>query len=200
VLVDVLGRLPQHEHELRDLDAALGDGALGITVASGAKAALAEIERDPSAPDGALLQRIGAAFAAANPSTFAALIGGGIIHASGRLGASSLAGSSEIAAWARDVQARIAERGGAAIGDKAILDVLDPSLAALEAAHDRSPIEALDLMIAAVDEATEATTPLQSARGRAAWLRERSAGLKDPGMAAYRALLAELRTTLSERA
>ncbi len=196
LLLDVLDRLPAHAAELRDLDAALGDGDLGITVAAGARAARAAIALDPSATDRTLLGRVGLEFSSANPSTFAALVGGGIIFASGRLDRDTLGDARSIASWANDVQEKIAERGGAQLGDKTILDALAPSIAVLESNADATTSELLDLMLNAVDEAIDETTPLLSAKGRAAWLRERSAGLVDPGMAAYRALLAELRAAL----
>ena len=200
LLLAVLERMPAHSDELRDLDAALGDGDLGITVTAGSQAARAEIARDPSAPDAVLLQRAGAAFAAANPSTFAALVGGGIIAASRTIGAGELAGSAAAADFIAALQERIVERGHAQLGDKTIVDVLDPTVAVLRSGLAGGAVDLLDAMIAVVDVAIAATTSLQSARGRAAWLRERSVGLKDPGMVAYRAFLQELRAVLAARA
>ena len=200
LLLAVLERMPAHSDELRDLDAALGDGDLGITVTAGSQAARAEIARDPSAPDAILLQRAGAAFAAANPSTFAALVGGGIIAASRTIGAGELAGSAAAADFIAALQERIVERGHAQLGDKTIVDVLDPTVAVMRSGLAGGAVDVLDAMIAVVDVAIAATTSLQSARGRAAWLRERSVGLKDPGMVAYHAFLQELRAVLAARA
>lgn len=199
LLLDVLGRLPAHSDELRDLDAALGDGDLGITVSLGSTAAATAIDGDPGASDRALLQRIGAAFAGANPSTFAALVGGGILFAASRLGEQSLASRAALLQFGRDAAARIAERGGASLGDKTVLDAIVPSLDELERDPELGAIEALDRMIDVVSVVIADTTGLVSARGRAAWLRERSRGRQDPGMTAYLALLTELRAALSER-
>jgi len=196
VLLDVLGRLPAHADELRDLDAALGDGDLGVTVAAGSAAAAVEIARDPSATDAVLLQRIGAAFAGANPSTFAALVGGGVIAASTVVTEGGLARPGAPAEFGAAVQQRIAERGHAQVGDKTVLDALDASLSVLRGSRVGA-IETLGAMVAAVDEAVERLTPQRSVRGRASWLQERSIGLRDPGMIAYRTFLVELRSALA---
>ena len=91
-LVDAsLATLAQSVDELRDLDAALGDGDLGITVGKGCdavRAKLAELS-DPSPAD--VLRTAGAAFASANPSTLAALVGGGLLAAA-KEGAQETAG------------------------------------------------------------------------------------------------------------
>ncbi len=195
LLLDVLGRLPRHADELRDLDAALGDGDLGITVSAGATAARAEIARDPGADDATLLRRLGAAFASANPSTFAALVGGGIISASGRVGPAGLTDRAAVLSWARDVAAEIARRGKAEPGDKTVLDAIGPTLDLLSSSTDGTAETAV-AMLAMADAAVAELTTKPSGRGRAAWLRERSIGLKDPGMVAYRDLLADLAEAL----
>lgn len=188
LLLQVLERMPVHADELRELDAALGDGDLGITVASGARAAADAIRADPSAADAVQLRRAGAAFAAANPSTFAALIGGAVVGASGSVG-----DSVDPRALLSTVAARIATRGGAARGDKTVLDALFASADALDAGGG------LNAAITAVETAISASTAWTSRRGRAAWLQERSVGKQDPGMTAYLAFLQELRAAqLSE--
>jgi dihydroxyacetone kinase len=177
LLLDVLGRMPAHADELRDLDAALGDGDLGVTVASGSSAAAEAIARDPSAADDELLRRAATAFASANPSTFAALVGGAVVAASRTLAD----GPWE---FARAVADRIAARGGAARGDKTVLDAISASVDATGPLDDR---------ITAVEATIRESTAWVSARGRAAWLRDRSAGHQDPGMTAYLDFLIELR-------
>lgn len=198
ILLPLLDRLPAHAEHLRTLDAALGDGDLGITVAAGSAAAKAEVVRDPSVDDDIMLQRVGFAFAGANPSTFAALVGGGIVAASKDVARESLTDRRSLATLGRAVAASIADRGGAQLGDKTILDALIPSVEVLESATRQGAVEILDAMVAVVDEAIVVTTGLRSGRGRAAWLRERSIGHIDPGMAAYRVLLVELRGVLAD--
>ncbi len=196
VLLRVLAALPAHAERLRELDAALGDGDLGITVASGAEAAARAIRREPSAPDDVLLRRIGSAFASANPSTFAALVGGALVSASAEV-ADGLVDRAHVAAFARRAFDRIADRGGARLGDKTVLDAIAPSLEVLEAAAEESDAELVEAMAVAAERAIDELTPAPSARGRAAWLQERSRGRQDPGMTAYAVFLRELQAAIA---
>lgn len=179
--------------ELRDLDQALGDGDLGITITLGAGAvieALAEIPQDASPSE--IARACAKAFANANPSTMAALVAGGL-----------LAGSKvwkdvedvDIRAAARFVRAageNIAQRGKTQIGDKTIVDAIMPAADALDAGDDGT--SGLDAAITAAEKAVIDTRSLRSRRGRAAWLQERSIGLQDPGATAMLRFLESWRT------
>jgi dihydroxyacetone kinase len=197
LLLAVMPRLASHADELRELDGALGDGDLGITIASGAAAVADVAARFAAATEAMLLHEAGVAFAAANPSTFAALVGGGVIAAAGRLGPGIRLDGTTMAGFVRTAAARIAERGGAQPGDKTVLDVLLASVGPLAAtAPGEAPSATLERVITAAEAESARLTGARSVRGRAAWLGERSAGLADPGMAAYLALLHELRHVL----
>ena len=185
LLVRSLEAMPAHTEELRDLDAALGDGDLGITVQAGSAAvvkALADLPDDAAMND--VLLAAGQAFSTANPSTFAALTGGGLLA-----GAKTVVGKHEIdkddvLKIGRAVAARITERGKSKVGDKTVLDALVPSLDVLEASNGSAP-EILTEMIATARRQIESTASLQSQTGRAAWVQERSIGHADPGATAY---------------
>lgn len=185
VLDDALGRLAAGADELRDLDAALDDGDLGITVRSGCdavRAALASLDDTATPP--AVLRAAAAAFANANPSTMAALVGGALLAA-----AKSVATVTEIDPQSALVVGRsaansIALRGKAQLGDKTILDALVPSIDAMESAGP-DPVEMLRAGIEAARSGIESTRDRRSMRGRAAWLGERSIGRQDPGATAY---------------
>lgn len=186
-----LARLAESRDELRRLDAALGDGDLGITIEKGCaavRASLAELE-DPSPAD--VLRASAKAFATANPSTFAALTGGGLLAAAKAVADAPELGRDEAATVARAVTDSIAARGKAELGDKTVLDALAPSVEALEAC-DGDDRAALAAMVDAARRGVEETASAESRRGRASWLRERSAGRQDPGATAYLRLLEAL--------
>ena len=168
--------------ELRDLDAALGDGDLGITVTSGCRAVRdALIDLSDDVLPAQVLKTAAGAFAKANPSTMAALVGGALLAAARQLGDATELDREAALAVGRMAAESIATRGKAQVGDKTVLDALVPSLDAMAAAQD-SPLAA---GIGAAREAVQRTRSLQSMRGRAAWLGERSKGLQDPGATAY---------------
>ncbi|RFU48267.1 DAK2 domain-containing protein [Paraburkholderia sp. DHOC27] len=193
-----LSTLPTHADELRELDAALGDGDLGITVQVGSAAV---IKAWAALPDEATLSEAlvaaGKAFSTANPSTFAALIGGGLLAAAKTVTGKDALGKAEALDIGRAVAARIAERGKSKLGDKTVLDALVPSLDTLEAT-DGNAAQVLAAMIDTAKQQVVATTDLQSQRGRAAWVQERSVGHADPGATAYLRFLEALRGAVGE--
>lgn len=192
VLDDALARLEGDVEELRELDAALGDGDLGITVGKGCAAVRAKLGEldDPSPAD--VLRASGTAFATANPSTLAALVGGGLLAAAGAVGDTTALDRNDLLHVGRAAAGSIQTRGKADLGDKTILDALVPSLDALERT-DGSGAAALDAMIAAARAGVEETAGRQSQRGRASWQGERSIGKADPGATAYTRFLESLR-------
>lgn len=170
--------------ELRDLDAALGDGDLGITAASGAQAviaALATLDDDLTPSD--VAKACAKAFANANPSTMAALVAGALLA-----GSKVWIGTTEVtlAEGIDFTQAginSISTRGKSAQGDKTILDAMIPAVEALRAADDAR--SGLDAAIVGAAKGVAETKEMQSRRGRASWLQERSIGLQDPGATAF---------------
>jgi len=183
------------QEELRDLDAALGDGDLGITVSKGSAAVRAAVTALPDPKPAAVLRAAGSAFASANPSTMAALVGGGLLAAAKAVGDAEDLDRAGAVAAARAAADRIIARGKAEPGDKTILDALLPSLDALEGGGD--DVAALARMVRAAESGVAATTSLVSQRGRAAWVGERGAGHPDPGATAYLRLLQALASSWS---
>ena len=78
-----LAILVESADELRDLDQALGDGDLGITITAGSNAVIAELEKLPAdATPTEIARTCAKAFANANPSTMAALVAGALLSGS----------------------------------------------------------------------------------------------------------------------
>lgn len=181
-LLHLAGEIATHADEFGDLDAMTGDGDLGVTVASGAHAIADVVDALPdNAATSTLLSHAGLAFATANPSTFAALVG------SAMLAAPSAAAIDDSAPVTRATAIRIGQamadeisrRGDAAPGDKTLLDMLLPALTMLDAA---GPIAPADFDAFVASRRTEIAR-MRASRGRAAWQGERSVGQEDPGAA-----------------
>lgn len=169
--------------ELRDLDQALGDGDLGITISAGSAAVITALEQLPTDATPVDIARASAkAFANANPSTMAALVAGALLAGSRVWADTTDVTVSDAQAFAAAAAESIAQRGKTQVGDKTILDGL---AAVSDALVDQSNGEAaLEAAIAAAAHAVETTKELQSRRGRASWLQERSIGIADPGATA----------------
>ncbi|MEE2047580.1 dihydroxyacetone kinase subunit DhaK, partial [Nocardiopsis tropica] len=195
-LVAAMERMPAHAEELRLLDSRLGDGDLGITVSSGAEAvreALLALPEDAHHAD--VLRAAATAFASANPSTFAALTGAGVLAAAAESEELASVSVRDAARLTSAVSRRVRERGGAEPGDKTFVDGLLLVEEALEGADD--PVAAVRAAASAAGRAVEETSGLTSAKGRAAWVGERGAGERDPGSVALLRFLEELRDVLS---
>ncbi|MDA9116882.1 DAK2 domain-containing protein [Pontimonas sp.] len=179
-----LADLATHEVELGDLDAALGDGDLGVTVAAGSKAIIAALETLPdTATPVDIARACAAAFADANPSTLAALVAGGLLAGSKTWDAKDEIGTKDAADFLQAAAESIAKRGRSQLGDKTILDAMYPAATAL--GEGSAGAGALDAALAEAENAVQETKGLKSQRGRASWLQERSIGLQDPGATAF---------------
>lgn len=172
--------LTESNEELRDLDQVLGDGDLGVTVTAGANAiveALPSVSK--TATPGEVARSCAKAFANANPSTMAALVAGGLLAGSKTLSGLSDLSTTNAVEFMRAVADSISQRGKSKVGDKTIIDAIVPAYEALEKSGT------LDAAIEATAKNVINTRKLQSRRGRASWLQDRSIGLQDPGATAF---------------
>jgi len=187
--------LAESEDELRDLDAAVGDGDLGVTVRGGASAARQAMKSlPPAATPAEVLRAVATAISSANPSSFAALAATALLAAARSVATSRSLTRDDVLTMAQQAAAAVAKRGKSVLGDKTVLDALIPSVRALEAATSE---ESLPAMIAAARRGIDETTPNVSRRGRAAWLGERAQGHRDPGAVAYLRFLEALQRATS---
>lgn len=175
--------MPTHEQTLRDLDAQIGDGDLGITVSLGTRA-MADGLADLSGEDpGTALAKSGMAFNRVAASTFGVIFAtmlmsaGKLVRGKDTLAVADLPGMFEAAVEG------VKSRGGAELGEKTVLDVLAPMAATLQvAADDGADVsEAIAVATEACHEALEATKAMVGKHGRAGWFKERTVGVPDPG-------------------
>src|ERR1700683_1025148 len=171
--------------DLSARDGQLGDGDLGITLE---KAFNRLTEIAPTLPDD-----LGKAFAAAaaavtkvSSSSFGTLIATGLMAA-----AKQTIGKTELQPEAlypilKAACQRMSERGSAALGDKTVLDTVDAAARALEP----NPADPAGAVITAVDQTIAFFRDRQSKIGRARIFADRSVGLDDPGVGAFRVMVA----------
>lgn len=169
---------------LRDLDAAVGDGDLGLTVTKGAAAVRHVLEALENPEPSELLAAAGRAFSQANPSTMASLTGAACSGAAKALSRADAFDRRTVTQLVEAAVATVARRGKAEVGDKTVLDPMVASLEALKSAGEEAE-EALSGMVDAARAAVEATSGRVSRRGRPSWVGERGVGHPDPGAVAY---------------
>lgn len=166
------------------LDGKVGDSDLGITMAKSFAAAADTVTAEgPAAGITKLLRSAGAIMAKTAPSTMGTLTATGFLRGAKALEGAAAIGTPEAAAFWRAFATGIAERGKAKLGDKTILDVLDPVAGALEqaAASGLALAPALKQAADAAEAALERTKTMVAQHGKAAAFQEKTVGLQDAG-------------------
>lgn len=181
-----------HAEELTALDQAIGDGDHGLNMKRGFEAVRAEADQFAARPLPDALKGIG--------TKLVMTVGG----ASGPLfGTLAMALGKELpedpdrADFCRGLGKAVdavAARGKSQSGQKTMLDVLYPVLAACNAGASGREIAA------AADAAAEATVPMKALRGRASFLGDRSIGHMDAGARSVALLTRAIVETLGQRA
>jgi dihydroxyacetone kinase-like protein len=168
---------------LTELDAAIGDADHGINMDRGFTAVMARLPSVQEEDIGTILKTVGMALVSTVGGAAGPLYGTFFL----RMGKSAenrfeLTGGDLEAAFAAGVQG-VMERGKAKLGDKTMVDALQPAASALHsglAAGTPAPT-ALAAAVAAAEAGMKATIPMLALRGRASYLGERSIGHQDPG-------------------
>ncbi|WP_179816486.1 dihydroxyacetone kinase subunit DhaL [Allostreptomyces psammosilenae] len=189
---------------LTDLDAAIGDADHGANLDRGYAAVRARLT-DGSAPapatPGEVLVTAGRQLVATVGGASGPLLGTALRRAGRALGDAERVDGARLGEALRAATTGVREMGGAAPGDKTMVDALQPAADAYdeEFARSSSLLAAVRAAATAARRGAEATGPLRARKGRASYLGERSAGHLDPGAVSV-ALLVEALAAVCERA
>jgi dihydroxyacetone kinase len=171
---------------LTELDQAVGDGDLGISLERGAQAVLAALPTTPLDDPAAALTDLALTLQRSLGGTSGPLYAVFLLRAAQSLRSGD---PDTVATWVEAFRvgcAGIATLGGAARGERTMLDALLPAADALTTglATGRSTGELLEDAATAAEEGARATASLQGRRGRSSYLGERVLGHPDPGAVA----------------
>ena len=175
--------------ELNAADGLLGDGDLGITMVRGFREI---IEVRDSLPDdvGMALFQCAKAFTKSSGSSYGTLLATGLMSVAKKKKGQQEIQVEEISALLDDALDAMKQRGKAELGDKTVLDVI---AASSQAAKDQSDgCSVLKAINDAVTNTIDEFRSRQSKIGRARIFSEKSIGLDDPGMLAFRKMLEAL--------
>ena len=175
--------------ELNAADGLLGDGDLGITMVRGFREI---IEVRDSLPDdvGMALFQCAKAFTKSSGSSYGTLLATGLMSVAKKKKAQQEIQVEEISALLDDALDAMKQRGKAELGDKTVLDVIAASSQAAKDQSDGSSV--LKAINDAVTSTIDEFRSRQSKIGRARIFSEKSIGLDDPGMLAFRKMLEAL--------
>jgi len=179
--IDVAVRA-ERDH-LVQLDAAIGDGDHGTNMVRGFEAVVQALDSDGGSPPGKLLILAGRTLVstvggASGPLWGSALRSGGRV-----LGDQVTFDGMELVEVLAAALASVKDLGTAAVGDKTMVDALEPAIDTLRSrlADGVSLDDAMDDAAGAAEAGMRSTIPLQARKGRASYLGERSVGHQDPG-------------------
>ncbi len=175
--------------ELNAADGLLGDGDLGITMVRGFREI---IEVRDSLPDdvGMALFQCAKAFTKSSGSSYGTLLATGLMSVAKKKKGQQEIQVEEISPLLNDALDAMKQRGKAELGDKTVLDVIAASSQAAKDQSDGSSV--LKAINDAVTSTIDDFRSRQSKIGRARIFSEKSIGLDDPGMLAFRKMLEAL--------
>ncbi len=175
----------ENKDYLIDLDSAMGDGDLGLTMSAGFNAAVKSLNDYDGEEIGMALMQSGMAMNNAASSTMGTLVSSAIIRTAKIAKGKAKIDSETYIGMAEAAVQGIMDRGKAKVGDKTILDSLVPAVEALKKGigEGKTIVEAYKEASYAAEEGFERTREMVSQHGRAHYYGEKSKGKLDPGAA-----------------
>ena len=194
VMRNLAENIVANETYFGELDAVVGDGDFGYSLARGFEIVLDQWDSFDRSDPGVFLTKIAAATSARIGGTSGPIWGTAMLRAGVQLKEHPQVEGADVVRALRASIEGIKTRGQADVGDKTLLDALVPAVDTLEAelASGHGPGEIVAAMAKAADEAAENTKTMQAMRGRASYTGERSIGSVDAGAKAVAVLLASL--------
>ena len=188
------GLVAENKDYLSQLDAAIGDADHGANMDRGFQAVLTKKSELEGKDITTVLKTVAMTLLSTVGGASGPLYGTFFLQASSAAGGKSEISAEEFGGLLEKALAGILQRGKAAVGEKTMVDALQPAVETYQATlkSGKPFAEALLAASNAAEKGMESTVPLLAKKGRASYLGERSIGHKDPGAASSVLLLATL--------
>jgi dihydroxyacetone kinase-like protein len=175
-----------NEKYFGDLDAVVGDGDFGYSMARGFELVLADFDGFDRDDIGTFLKKIAVVITSRVGGTSGPLWGTGFLRAGAVAAGKTELTTDDVVAMLRAAIEGIKKRGNSDLGDKTLLDALQPAVDELEKALSDGDTagDAIRKAATTARERADATTEMIAKRGRAAYTGERSIGTLDAGAVA----------------
>jgi len=172
-----------NEKYFGELDAVVGDGDFGYSMARGFELVLSGWDDFDRTDIGTFLKKIAVVITSRIGGTSGPIWGTAFLRAGATAGTADQLEPAQVIAMLRAAIEGIKARGKSDVGDKTLLDALVPAVDVIEEQAGAGQDAATTVRAAAViaRERAEATRSMQAMRGRAAYTGERSVGTLDAG-------------------
>jgi dihydroxyacetone kinase-like protein len=169
-----------------DLDAVVGDGDFGYSLARGFGKLVEDWEQLEYDDVGGLLKKTAMVLSSRVGGASGPIWGTAFLRAGVALAGNPSPSGEDVVAALRATIDGVKQRGGSDVGDKTLLDALVPAVDTLEQrlAAGEPAGQALEAAAVAARQAADATKPMLAQRGRAAYAGERSRDSVDAGAVA----------------
>ncbi|MGH0051822.1 MAG: dihydroxyacetone kinase subunit L, partial [Sphaerochaetaceae bacterium] len=166
---------------LIELDSAIGDGDLGITMAKSFRVACTYAKEHSSQKSGELLMHCGMQIVKSAPSTMGTLMGSGFMYGGKEIRDRTELNAQDLVVFFDSFLKGVLERGKAKQGDKTIVDILYPLVETMKSYQGNNISELLKLGANGARKGLEDENGMMSQHGKAAVFREKTMNLIDPG-------------------
>jgi phosphoenolpyruvate---glycerone phosphotransferase subunit DhaL len=182
VVEEMAAVMEENRRRLTKLDSEIGDGDHGNNMHRGFQAALERLDADDPSTPADVLKAVSMALISKVGGAAGPLYGTAFLRASTALGSKEEVSAGDAAEALEAALGGIKQRGKAEVGDKTMVDALQPAAeAAQEAAGEESVAGVFRAAAGAAEEGAESTVPMTARRGRASYLGARAQGHQDPG-------------------
>jgi dihydroxyacetone kinase phosphoprotein-dependent L subunit len=205
VLMTMASTIVDNADYFAQLDSIVGDGDFGFSLRNGWEVVLSDYATFDHSSVGAILKKIGLTLTAKVGGVSGPIWGTAFLRAGIAAGDRTELTPEDVIAMLRAAITGIMARGGAALGEKTLLDALVPATDSLESAIGDPAFQG-DHGVAAIQraadvagKAAEDTKGMLAMRGRAAYTGERSIGSVDAGATAIGVILQAISAAWREK-
>ncbi|MFD3157735.1 dihydroxyacetone kinase subunit DhaL [Haloimpatiens sp. FM7330] len=186
ILQEITLVMNEEKTYLTELDAAMGDGDLGLTMCTGFQTLTNEIDNINTDDIGLLLMKLGMCMNSVVPSTMGTLISTCFIKSGKSVKGKVTLTLEDFVKMGDAAVNGVIEIGNTKLGEKTMLDALHPAVISLKESYseNKSLVEAAALAYKAASLRVEETKNMKSVHGRAAYYGEKSLGRPDSGATA----------------
>ncbi|MCT7952430.1 dihydroxyacetone kinase subunit DhaL [Ancylothrix sp. C2] len=190
--------IEQNKDYLTELDAAIGDADHGINMNRGFQKVLTQLPTLAEKDISNILKAVSMTLISSVGGASGALYGTFFLRASNAVTGLSELTPEDTAKLLETGLSGVRERGKANLGEKTMLDTLQPASQTFTKAisEGNNTLEALKEAVIAAEQGMKNTIPLIAKKGRATYLGERSIGHQDPGATSAYLMLKTLQQVL----
>jgi len=191
ILEKVAEKIKEQREFLTELDTAIGDGDHGINMNRGFEAVITKLPGVADKDVGTILKTVGTTLVSTVGGASGPLYGTAFMKAGQVIGDKTEINEHDLQLILEAALEGIKMRGKAQVGEKTMLDALEPALNAYKEAigAGMDMKTAMNKAVEAAIKGVEFTKTIIATKGRASYLGERSLGHQDPGATSTQLML-----------